>query len=206
MTTPERQIYLIRHLPTKYNGKGVYIGRSIDPDILQESIPQFTEKLEQLKGSIDLSNPLLYSSPARRCIQTIEIVKKHFGIEDTKVNIDPDFQETDFGLASGLTVAQIKEKFPGVYSAWTNDQSKTQFPEGESYNDVQARAWGALEKALEGVGAFSSLIVCAHVDVMKMILFKVTDTPISSKKLIVIPNGGICVLVTSGRELKLLLK
>ncbi len=199
----EKEVYLIRHLPTPMNKSGAYMGRDFDPEIIDDSTPDFLRKLDGLREIMDLSKPLLCTSPARRSIQTLEIVRKHFDIEHFEVKIDKNLQETDFGEASGLTVAQIKDKFPDVYTAWITDPSKTSFPGGETYLDVQERSWNALQDLLKVMDHFSSLIICTHVDVMKMILFKAINVPISSKPLVIIPNGGICTFVYQKNNLKL---
>lgn len=199
----EQEIYLVRHLPTSMNKSGAYMGREFDPEILADEIAGFLRKLDYFKPGINLINPIFVSSPSLRCRQTMDIVMKHLGVVNKVVRVEPDFRETDFGEATGLTVVEIKERFPEVYAAWLEDQSKTAFPGGETYQDVQVRAWDALQKLLSQFEGSSSVVVCTHVDVIKMILFKVTNTPISSKPLFVISNGAICTLVTSKNGLKL---
>ncbi len=199
----EQKVFLIRHLPTSMNKSGVYMGREFDPEILEDEIPRFLRRLDYLKPDIDLTDPVFVSSPALRCRQTMDIVMKSLGVVDKIVKVEPDFQETNFGEVSGLTAAEIKEKFPEVYASWIGKQSDTHFPGGETYQDVQVRAWNALQKQLQESEGNSTVIICSHVDVIKMILFKVTDTPIDSKPLLIISNGAICTLVASKSGLKL---
>ncbi|KKQ75622.1 MAG: Phosphoglycerate mutase [Candidatus Woesebacteria bacterium GW2011_GWB1_38_5b] len=198
----DRDIYLVRHLPTEMNISGGFMGREFDPPIVDQEIEGFQEKITALMPSMSLDSVSFYSSPALRCRQTSEILQKTLNIGDSYIKLVPDLVETDFGEATGLTVKQIREKFPEVHEAWINDMSRVAYPGGETYQQVQERAWNALQEIIRETKDDSSVFICSHVDVIKMTLFKAFEIPISQKKFFVIPNGGICTLVLQSNELK----
>ncbi|MEK7497664.1 MAG: histidine phosphatase family protein [Patescibacteria group bacterium] len=86
--------------------------------------------------------------------------------------------------------------------AWKVDQGLTQFPGGESYKDVQKRAWSAVCEILKQTHQ-ETIVICTHVDVIKMIIFKAGNIPISSKPFFVVDSGSICNLLVSGDIIKI---
>jgi len=48
--------------------------------------------------------------------------------------------EIDYGLAEGLTIAELRDKFPDLIESWGNNEDP-RFPEGENQSDVQARLY-----------------------------------------------------------------
>ena len=85
-------IHLIRHGKTIGNVKKQYIG-STDESLCPEGIEELVQK--KARGIYPLPEeiePMIYSSPMRRCIETAKVLYPGFHIE----SID-GFQETDFG-------------------------------------------------------------------------------------------------------------
>ena len=85
-------IHLIRHGKTSGNIKRQYIGSS-DESLCPEGIEELVQK--KARGIYPLPEemePVIYSSPMRRCIETAKVLYPGFHIE----SID-GFQETDFG-------------------------------------------------------------------------------------------------------------
>lgn len=181
------------------------MGREHDPEILKDEveIKKLIRRIEFIKGDIDISNPAIFSSPALRCRQTADLVKDLLGLKDLDAKVEEGLKETDFGEASGLTVQQIMEKYPLVGDAWRNKQSKTHFPNGETYHDVQNRAYQSLENIVETSKDASAILIFTHVDVIKMIIFKILDIDIDNKPLLILENGGIAVIALSKDKLKL---
>ncbi len=178
----DKYIVLIRHFPTSMNKSGKYMGRKFDPDIelTKSDLSQFSKKISFLKSLIDIENVKLFSSPALRCKQTMNLVVSQLGIKSTKVTEDNDFWETNMGDVEGMNIIEISKKYPRLYKTRVEKASKTRFPNGESYLQVQSRAWKGLQKALVMSGG-DDIIICTHVDVMKFIIFKVLNVSIDNK-------------------------
>jgi broad specificity phosphatase PhoE len=73
-------IYLVRHLPTEYNKKGIYMGRSCDLPILSETIEPFVASTTKIIDPCNIVGSIFYSSPSLRCRQTVKILSGALGI------------------------------------------------------------------------------------------------------------------------------
>jgi len=192
-------IYLIRHLKTKHNIDGVYMGQGIDPPILSQSIGGFEATLRRTEIASLKRNITIFSSPARRCLQTAEIIRKATCLETT-VKIERAFAETDYGKFEGLNVAQIRERYPHLIDNWMYHPSRVTFPEGESFQQVQKRACGRFANlTYKNTG---TVIIITHVDVIKLIVARVLQIQIDSKRYFCINNGSVTRLERNGEEIR----
>lgn len=99
-------VILARHGETDWNRDGIWQGHG-DPPLNDLGRRQAAALADGLAGeSIDV----LYSSDLRRARETAEIVGRSLGLP---VRLDPGLREIDIGSWSGLTRAQIEERFPG---------------------------------------------------------------------------------------------
>ncbi len=191
-------IYLIRHLATEYNKKGVYMGRLLDPPILKEEKRSFVKTIDKLNlTSLNSSEVLFYSSPAKRCLETINLLQDAFKTSGAAEKLE-EFNETNYGLFSGKTAREIKNKFPDIFRLWMEKPAKVRFPEGEEYKDVQRRAYsklfGLIKKAIEDNHAIENIFICTHVDVIKLILCKILSLPLKRRRLFRIDFGSFSCL------------
>ena len=100
-------ILLARHGETDWNRDGVFQGHA-DPPLNEAGREQARELARRLRAvHIDA----VYSSDLRRAYQTAEIVAAAKGLS---VVAEPGLREVDVGSWSGLTRAEIAERFPGV--------------------------------------------------------------------------------------------
>jgi broad specificity phosphatase PhoE len=100
-------ILLARHGETDWNRDGVFQGHA-DPPLNDAGRAQSRVLADRLAGvHIDV----VYASDLRRAFQTAEIVAAAKGLP---VVAEPGLREVDVGSWSGLTRAQIEERFPGV--------------------------------------------------------------------------------------------
>ena len=128
-------LILARHGETDWNRDGIWQGHG-DPSLNELGRRQAAELAARLA---DVSVDALYSSDLRRAYETAEIIGKTKGLE---ITADSDLREIDIGAWSGLTRAEIEERFPGM------DRQ-----DGETSDAFDARAIGVLHriaKAHEG--------------------------------------------------------
>jgi len=85
---------------------------------------------------------LAVSSDLSRCLETARIM-----LHGRSVPLDeePRLREICLGAWEGLTVARVRERFPGQYEARGADLAGFRPAGGEGFADVQARAGAALE-------------------------------------------------------------
>ncbi len=103
-------ILLARHGETDWNRDGRWQGWA-DPPLNETGRAQARALAEQLR-----STPFdaVYSSDLRRAFETAEILASSHGVD---VVADPGLREIDIGSWSGLTRAEIDERFPAACSS-----------------------------------------------------------------------------------------
>jgi len=190
-------IYLVRHLPTEYNIFGVYMGRSCDLPILPAEEEPFQERVQRLFPGRIGEGVVFLSSPAQRCWQTAEILRDVLGLT-VEILVAEEFNETDYGEFEGLHPRQIKIRWPGLYRTWMNAPSQIRFPGGESFVEVQERAFGKLRRLPQEYPQEGILFVITHVDVIKMIISRILSIPIDCKRNFCIDYGSFSLLESMG--------
>jgi 2,3-bisphosphoglycerate-dependent phosphoglycerate mutase len=105
--SPMTRIILARHGETDWNRNGIWQGHGDPPlnDLGRQQAAALAERLS------DVEIDVLYSSDLRRALETAEIVG---GLIELVVRTDAGLREMDVGSWTGLTRAQIEERFPGM--------------------------------------------------------------------------------------------
>ncbi len=119
---------LARHGETDWNRDGRFQGHADPPlnDLGREQARALADLLEQ--------EPLdaIYSSYLRRAHETAQIIAERKGL---RVSVDPELRERDVGQWTGLTVAEIEERFPDQIRLWREGTISA----GESRESLSAR-------------------------------------------------------------------
>lgn len=170
------------------------MGRRFNPPILREEIMRFKKTLKFPPLNFSKDQPaFLYSSPLKRCLQTANVLKTELDLKQ-KVAVTGGFDETDYGLLSGKTLEQIKSEQPTFYKLWLTKPSHVQFPNGESYSQVQKRSYQKLLEIIKILPGEGCLFIVTHVDIIKMIVCQLLRIPIDKKAFFRIDNGSITCL------------
>ena len=130
------RIYLIRHGQTDTNIFGGFNG-------LRNDLPLNATGEVMIKGLTptfaEIPLDAIYVSPLRRAMQTAEAVR---GEKDLPLLIEPQMQETDFGLLDGLSWKEGKARYPRECNVWIKRPERFHPPEAsESVRDVWARVF-----------------------------------------------------------------
>lgn len=108
--TPTR-LLLARHGETDWNHVGRWQGQA-DPPLNERGRRQAAELADRLAGDgIDA----VYSSDLARASQTARVVADRLGLDVVQ---DPGLREIDVGSWSGLTRAEVEQRFPVGYARW----------------------------------------------------------------------------------------
>jgi broad specificity phosphatase PhoE len=151
-------LILARHGETDWNRDGIWQGHG-DPPLNELGRRQATQLAERLA---DVEIDALYSSDLRRAYETAEIIGKAKGLE---ITADSDLREIDIGAWSGLTRAQIEERFPGM------DRQ-----DGETSDAFDARAVGVLHRIAEA-HEHQQVLVITHGGVVRALERHLSDEP-----------------------------
>ncbi len=152
-------IHLIRNGETVGEEKKQYIG-STDVELSTNGI----EKLKSLKEKFDYLDPcLVFSSPLKRCVQTVQSV-----LPDKKIVTIPELREYEFGEFEGKTPEEL------INDPRYSDFIKhgTAAPGGESQEDFSHRvcaAFGRIVRDIMKSGATQTAI-CTHGGVIMLLL------------------------------------
>ena len=151
-------ILLARHGETDWNRNGIWQGWA-DPPLNATGRAQAGELAEQLRH---VPFDAVYSSDLQRAHETADIVAAP---HDVPVVADPGLREIDVGSFSGLTRAQIEERFP--------DGER---PDGETREQHAARVLAAVERIARANPGRRILLV-THGGTMRALHGHVTDEP-----------------------------
>jgi probable phosphoglycerate mutase len=130
------RLLLVRHGQSTWNAEGRWQGRS-DPPLSELGERQAADVLVvlQARSANGMRVDRIWASPLVRARRTAEIVGAGLGLE---VAIDERLQEVDAGEWTGLTRAEIEQRWPGYLEA----QSRP--PGFEDREHLAARALAAL--------------------------------------------------------------
>ena len=134
-------ILLARHGETDWNREGRFQGWA-DPPLNATGRAQAVDLSVQLMAE-ELA--AVYSSPLRRAYETAEVVAASRGLEPVTVDA---LREVDVGSWSGLSRAEIEQRFPEEYARWLDYGQG--WEDGETYEQLVDRVVGALQELAEG--------------------------------------------------------
>jgi len=120
------KLYLIRHGETDWNAEGRIQGHS-DIELNERGLEQARCLAARMpeEGSFDA----IYASPLRRAYRTAELVGHALKMP---IVADARLLERSLGQLEGLTLAEIREKFPDVHRAWHEGGVRPHIPGEES--------------------------------------------------------------------------
>ncbi len=167
------KILLARHGETAWNAEGRYQGQEDIPlsDVGEAQARSLGERLRHVH--IDRA----VASPLKRALRTAELALGEDRV--AKLTTDAGLMEIAHGTWEGLLAAEIRERDPDRLHAWRHAPHEVLMPEGESLQHVVDRAWPALQRAAEGLGAQDTLLVVAHDAVNRVLLCKVMGLPLA---------------------------
>lgn len=184
------EIILVRHGETIWNKEGRVQGVS---DIELSNVGQ--NQARRLARSLkDRPIRAIYASPLKRAYQTASFINDYHNID---IQTDPGLMEMDQGDFEGQTYKELRAYAQDFLKQWTADPAAVTMPNGESFHDVQARAWRVIERIIAHA---EDALVVSHNFTIAAILCKVLNISLSefrkacvdtaSKTIIQVGNGG----------------
>jgi broad specificity phosphatase PhoE len=130
-------IYLARHGESDWNAANRFQGHS--------DRPLTDHGREQAKALADLvaaeSVEAIYASPLSRALETARIVAARTGLG---VVVDEGLREVDTGSWSGLSRAEVRERYPEGFQRWITGGAG--WEDGESYEEMAERVLAAVNR------------------------------------------------------------
>jgi probable phosphoglycerate mutase len=170
------EIWLIRHGETEWSLSGAHTGRT-DIPLTADGERHAGEIGRYLAGR---SFALVLTSPLQRARETCRLAG-YGGVAQP----DPDLREWDYGAYEGRTSAQIQEKVPD-WTIWTSP-----VPEGETIQQVAARASRVIERAVQSGG---DVALFAHGHLLRVLTACWLGLPPYAGRLFALTTASISVL------------
>jgi broad specificity phosphatase PhoE len=144
---------LVRHGETDWNRERRFQGHA-DVSLNEAGRRQAEALADALAGERFAA---VYSSPLRRAIETAEVVAGRLGIA---VEASDGLMEVDVGSWSGLTTAEVEQRFPDEFSQWVETRAGG-WTDGETYEELGARVVRDLHR-LAGLHPGESVLAVTH--------------------------------------------
>lgn len=118
----------------------------------------------------------IYSSPLRRCLQTVEPLATRLGLP---VTVIPGLNDLHYGDWEWLTFEEARARSPALFARWFAAPQWVKFPNGESLQDLAARLAEVLRLIRERHER-DTVVVVGHASVNRALLLQVLDQPLSA--------------------------
>ena len=171
------RLYMVRHGQiVGYDGFPIY-GHT-DVDMSEVGVIQMEHLAERLRL---VNIRAIYSSDLKRSFMGARIIARH---HDAPLHILPELREMHFGEWEGLTMTEIRERFPNDLEKRNADLLNYRSPgEGESIGHLSKRVMNCIEIILEdqkgndillvGHGAVNRVILCDALGLDLRRMFKI---------------------------------
>jgi len=156
------EIILARHGETDFNASEIFRGRA-DVALNENGLKQ-AGLLGEYLG--DEKIDFIYSSPLKRAVKTAEAIARPRAMD---VNIVQNLIDIDCGEWQGLSLREVKEKYPEIYQEWLDTPEQVRIPGGESLEDVRNRVLPFVEDAVMRCGE-GRVVLVSHRAVNKVLI------------------------------------
>ncbi|MBU4276988.1 MAG: histidine phosphatase family protein [Proteobacteria bacterium] len=180
-------IYLMRHGEITQSSPRRFVGRR-DLPLTELGRTQAAGWGERLRG---VGFKAVYTSPLSRCQDSARLAAP-----GREIVVETRWQEISLGAWEGLSVEEVRERFPGEYEARGEDLAGHRPQGGESFADVAERIVPLLEALADGP---SPALVVAHSGVIRAGLCRVLGLPLKHLLRLELDYAGLC-LVERGRQ------
>ena len=178
-------IYLLRHAESSANSAGILAGRLPSISLSKAGKVQSRAIVEALNN---LQVTHIYSSPIQRCLETIEPFAKS---SKRKVTKAPNFIEMDYGDWSGRKLSALRgEK---LWKSIQKRPSTVRFPNGESFQEMQARIKKGLNE-LAKKHKKGRVLVVSHGDPIKVIIASALGMNLDDFQKLVVDPASLTII------------
>jgi len=118
----------------------------------------------------------IYTSPLRRCLQTAAELGAASGLTPTVLD---DLNDLHYGDWEWRTYEEARAQWPELFACWFAAPHLVRFPDGESLQDLVARAANVL-RLIGARHIDESVVVVAHSSWNRALLLQTLDQPLSA--------------------------
>lgn len=172
--TPEAsgQIFLVRHAETELDVQGRFRGR-LDPSLS----PRGLAMVETVALAFVHAPPtLVVASPQRAAMESAAAVAAHVR---RSFSVDPRLDDIDYGAWTGLTLSEVRHRWPALFEEYMLDPARIRFPGGEQLVAAQTRAWAVVQELAERPDCPCAMLV-THDAIIRLIVCRLLGAPLSA--------------------------
>ncbi len=188
------QVALVRHGATPTTGK-VLPGRAPGLHLAPKGLAEADDAARRL-AALDPAPVAVYASPLERAQETAAPIARALGL---RVRTERGLLECDFGEWTGRRLAVLARR-----REWRHvllSPSTFRFPDGESFCELQVRAWTAVVGLAERHRG-GTIVAVSHADPIKAIVATALGVPLDLFQRATVSTGSISV-VELGRPVPL---
>ncbi len=187
------KLTLIRHGETIWNQERRVQGFS-DIDLNDVGLHQ----AEQLALSLKDDNiHSIYTSPLIRARRTAQIINQY---HNAPIYLESDLMEMNQGDFEGLSFQDLMTREKDFLRKWISDPASVRMPNGESFDELQDRAWKAIEaistkddEALVVSHSFTIASILCKVKNISLSEFRTVHVDTASKTIVRFLNGSASI-------------
>lgn len=200
------RLILVRHGETDWNKARRVQGGNSDTllnDAGKEQAEAVALRLKQERVQA------VYSSPLQRALHTAEAIARYHHLE---VKVEPALRELNVGGLEGVSVGLISKRLDELLTMPVRDEIHVETGEGvwkrlqdiggESLDDLQQRAWEAVQRIVNRHPE-SAVVLVSHYFVILGIICAVLNLPVSQIGRFRLAAGSISMVVFEERRIYL---
>jgi probable phosphoglycerate mutase len=168
---PPTTLVLLRHGVTASTEARLFCGAGgADPGLTESGRAQAQRAADWLARRLDVAH--VVTSPLRRARETAAVAADRLGLG---VEVDAGLAELAFGDWDGLTVQQVRERWPDELAHWFDDEEAAP-PGGESLSALGERVGTVLSRLL-ATHPGGTVLMVSHVTPIKAVVRRALDAP-----------------------------
>jgi probable phosphoglycerate mutase len=167
------KILLVRHGHVEGINPPRFRGRTGIP-LTELGMRQARETARRIRSS--WRPAAVYTSPMGRCVATGEAIAQEVGV--SRQSLD-GLNDLDYGAWQWRTYDEIEAEAPRLFAVWRTAPHMLRFPNGESLQDLVARAADALRLVLDRHPE-QVVVMVGHDSVNRALLLQLLDQPLSA--------------------------
>ncbi len=179
-------LLLIRHGENDYTKTHKLAGRLPGVHLNEHGQKQAQALADALK---DVPIKAIYSSPLERAIETATPIAKARGL---RVQVEKGLLETNVGKWQGRSLASLRSQ--KQWKVVQQAPSRAQFPEGETFYELQTRVAAALDEIVRNHKPKDIIACVFHADPIKLAIAHYIGLPLDNFQRLSCDTGSITAL------------
>jgi len=167
-------LILIRHGESEWNAKGLFTGW-VDAGLSERGRAEAASVARRVAG--DWLPSIIYTSPMGRAVETAAAIASACRLATPEACAD--LNDIDYGAWQFKTLTDAKAEDPALFAAWFATPQLVRFPNGESLQDLAARAANALRLVL-GRHPADTVVAVSHDSLNRALLLQCLGLSLSS--------------------------